>query len=381
MSLPTTISTFAEIPSSTKNMRLSIQVHGNEMIDIDSKRLSVFYGTLESPAVIYASVIFETDQGCSANDVEVTYNACASFNAPVFSFYTAQAKSDDTFQKKRWLMDLDRPAMGKVAPGSYVKEVSATIDPLWPSSARTAIHANGHGWVKYVFEAKLIRQLLGMPNVLLVASQEVWVLNSTLPAPSTGNLMGLGNPSPLIVRDSWKKSTLPVSITLPSDALTMAQVVPITVKMGSLTGKFAGQTIVVMSAHFALRELVYGRANGHDDVQYDFSYDVITVPLNDGWLRTAGPWERTVNLTMPTTPQVAASAKTKWMDIMHSLVLVMKIKAESEKDRKAEQFELKADVQIVVPRHTPESNEDFLPTYSLASPGQESLRREMLPAY
>ncbi|KAF8925778.1 hypothetical protein EDD21DRAFT_448962 [Dissophora ornata] len=362
---PVNLRTITGTASSTKDMRLSIQVHGDEFINMDSRPMPVFYSTLECLAVIRATVTLETDEECAGNDVEIIYKACATYKAPVRTVYAVYIESDHVFQKKRWLMDLDRPKEGKVAQGKYTKSISATIDPLWPSSARTSSLFSGQGWIKYVFEAKFTKQTMGVHNQLLFDSQEVWVLNSTLPSPET-QLLAMDGQPPLVVRDTWKKSTLPIILTLPSEILTMAQVVPITVRMDPLTSKskYAGQAVVVLGAHFALREHVLGRANGSGGQKFEGSHDVITVPLKDGWPRTAGPWERTVSLTMPTTPQVAVSAKTKWMDITHSLVLVMKIKAESEKDIKAEQFELKANIQIVVPRRTHESGGDFLPAYT-----------------
>ena len=63
-------------------MRLSIQVHGDSLIEVASNPIPVFYSTLESPAVILATVTFETDQECAGNEVEITYKASATFKAP-----------------------------------------------------------------------------------------------------------------------------------------------------------------------------------------------------------------------------------------------------------------------------------------------------------
>ncbi|KAI8594688.1 hypothetical protein EDD21DRAFT_449196 [Dissophora ornata] len=360
--------------SSKKSMRLSIQVHGDSLIDMGTNPLPVFYSTLETPAEVLATVTFETDQECAGREVEITYRASATYKAPVQSQTVVFLESEQLFQKKRWLMDLDRPKEGRVAKGTYTKDISVTIDPLWPSSAKTHPHYNGEGWIKYIFEAKFTKTSMGSQTPVLTESQEIWIMNSTLPSPSSSLLLSSSSPPEaahpsFVVSDSWKKKTLPISVTLPSNSLTMAQVVPITVRMGSLTheSKYAGQEIVVMGAHFALRERVAGRANGFNDREFKGFHDVITVPLKDGWPKTAGPWERTVHLTMPTAPQVAASTKTRWMDITHSLVLVMKVKAESEKDMRATQYELEANIHIVVPRNTPESNGDVLPTYTLAN--------------
>lgn len=82
-------------------------------------------------------------------------------------------------------MDLNRPSVAKVAAGHYTKEVSATIDPLWPSFARAPAHAKGFGWVKYEFVVKSGKLRLNEFYTLLSTSQEVWVLGSEFDSFST----------------------------------------------------------------------------------------------------------------------------------------------------------------------------------------------------
>lgn len=235
-------------------------------------------------------------------------------------------------------MDLDRPSLGKIAAGQYTKEISATIDPLWPSSVRIPPHAKGFGRVKYEFIVKFGKLWLGQFSPSLSTSQEVWVLNSTLPPP----LPSIGATSPpLVVQTSWKKSTLPVSLTLPSETLTLGQIVPVKVQMSPFTNesKYAGQTIDVLKASFILREHVHGQLVAHSQ-EFDHSRDVISVPITQGWPCTTGPWERIVNLTLPTSPELSASTKTRCLNISYSLILVMKLKAGSQKDKKASDYEL-----------------------------------------
>ena len=143
---------------------------------------------------------------------------------------------------------------------------------------------------------------MGVHNQLLFDSQKVWVLNSTLPSLET-QLLSMYGQLPLAVRDTWKKPTLPMTLTLPSESLTMAQVIPVTVRMESLISKskYAGQSIVGMRAYFALRQDILGRANrsgGHCTTQGRMASD-------------SRSSERTVFMTMPTTPRVALSAETK----------------------------------------------------------------------
>ncbi|KAF9169371.1 hypothetical protein BGX21_010716 [Mortierella sp. AD011] len=367
------------VPSSTKDMRISIRVHNGAFIDVNGESIPVFYGTPECPPVISATVALETDHECVADELEILYSAVATYRAPVHPNFTPFVRSEHSFQKKRWIVDLNKPRKGRVAAGKYAKVVSATVDPLWPSSAQTVEHIQGHGWMKYEFIAKLSKFDMAKTTVLC-CSQEVWVLNSVL--------LHDDNPStlaqPITVQAAWKKSTLPVSLTLPSDTLSMAQVVPITVRMSPFSkGKHYGKKIVISGAYFALREKVDGRANGLSS-KFTSTRNVITLPIRDGWPETAGPWERTVSLTMPTSPGVSPDSKSRYMDITHSLALVMKVKAEGEKEFLVQESEIKVPVHIVVPRNVTENNGYLLRAYLLASidldPTQDNLSYD-LPQY
>ena len=68
--------------SSTKGMHLSIQIHGDEFINMDSRPMPAFYSTLECPAVFRATVTLETAEKCVGNDVEIIFNTCAPYKAP-----------------------------------------------------------------------------------------------------------------------------------------------------------------------------------------------------------------------------------------------------------------------------------------------------------
>ncbi|KAK3808748.1 MAG: hypothetical protein J3Q66DRAFT_406036 [Benniella sp.] len=356
MSRPLSMSAPAAVDASSKGMRVSIQFHGGSTIACGSDSIvPLFYSTLESPAVIRATATLEVDEECSGDEVEINYKASATYKAPVQTEFTMNIKGEDIYQRKRWTMDMNRPSTGKIAAGRYSKDVSATIDPLWPSSVKMAPHAKGFGWVKYVFTVNFNKLRLGALAPVLTASQEVWVLNSTLP---TSLLQGV---PPLIAQTSWKKSTIPVSLTLPSETLTMGQLVPVKVHMNPFTdkSKYRGQTIDVLKASFILREHILGNApNGQ---QFKYTRDVISVPITEGWPHSTGPWEKTVNLTMPTSPQVSPTTTTKCFKISYSILLVMKLKAGSQKEKKADDYELQ-----VVPRHEPERIGDGLPAYTVA---------------
>ncbi|KAI1317732.1 hypothetical protein EDD11_007906 [Mortierella claussenii] len=330
--------------SSQKDMRLSIQVHGSSFISINGKAVPVFYSTLETPVHIRATVTLETDKECAGHAVEILYKAGATYQAPVRQTFTVFTDSDHFFQRKRWTMEsLVHPEDGRVAAGKYTKEIGATIDPLWPSSGVTATHSEGHGWIRYSFEAVFWKRRFGAPIPILSDYIEVWVLNSALSSPSQGLL---------------------------ENDMSMGAIVPVTVKMGSFSGKFKDQAIVVTAAHFALIEKVDGRANGATQ-KYTYEKSVINVPIPvEGWPKSVGPWEKAISLTMPTTPELVANCKTRWMDVTHFIVLKMKIRAEDEKESKAEEYEIRAEVDIVVPRRAMEDADDVLPLYSPSHPTQ-----------
>ncbi|KAF9348632.1 hypothetical protein BGX26_012978 [Mortierella sp. AD094] len=359
------------IPSSAKGTRVSIRVHNDTSIIVDGKSFPVFYGTLECPAVISAIATLETDHECVGDEFEILYNAAATYKAPMEKSNLRFVKSEHSFQKKRWIVDLNKPKNGRVAAGKYAKAVSATVDPLWPSSTQTVDHfLQGRGWMRYELIAKFNKNDMATTTILC-CSQEVWVLNSVLPPNENPSTLT----QPITVQAVWKKSTLPVSLTLPSDALSMAQVVPITVKMSPFSkgSKYYGRKIVVLGAYFALKEKVNGRVKAFPDT-FTNTRNAITLPIRDGWPETAGPWERIVSLTMPTWSDVSTSLKSKYMDIIHSLVLVMKIKAEGEIEFLLKESEIQVPVHIVVPRRVSENNGDLLPVYSFARAGQQPVQ-------
>ncbi|KAI7821679.1 hypothetical protein BC939DRAFT_201309 [Gamsiella multidivaricata] len=240
-------------------------------------------------------------------------------------------------ERRRWNTDLKHPKEGRVAAGKYSRLVGSTIDPLWPSSARTTQHNEGYGWVKYSFEATFSKYTMGALAPILTDTQEVWVLNSAL-LPDTQ----LRIERPFVNQNTWdgmKSKSSPLKLTLPSSTLMMGQVVPVTVRMSELKfkSKYVGQLPVVLAAYFALKQNVVGRATAHSII-WKYSEDVMTLPMKDGWPRSTDGWERTVHLTMPTSPDVAADTKSKFMDISHSLKLVMKIKAERQNDLQAKEY-------------------------------------------
>ncbi|KAF9144418.1 hypothetical protein BGX30_012876 [Mortierella sp. GBA39] len=365
-SKPLSMKNMARVPSSTKDKRISLEVHSDNYIIVDNRPMPVFFSNLEVPAVIRATVTFENDQDCQGQDVEINYNAAVVYEVTMMTSFQAKSKLQHNLQRKRWTMsDLVRPTPGTIAAGRYTKTVTATIDPLWPSSGVTSASVKGMGWVRYTFEASLVKMSMGaLSPILVTMPYEVWVVNSILPseAGAPSNV-----PKPLTAYVPGKKPDLPVSLTIPNQTLQFHEQVPLTVRVEPFRkgSKRFGQNIVVLSAGFSVREKVQGWSRVSTGVDVNHSTDVTQIAIRDGWPHnTVGGWTRTVSITLPTAPEINASMTTKVMDISHSVLFTMKYKAENDSDMKAQDITVEVPFQLVVPRRSIQAQDDFLPTYS-----------------
>ncbi|KAK3810519.1 MAG: hypothetical protein JOS17DRAFT_764140 [Linnemannia elongata] len=370
MSMTKTLSmkNIARVPSSTKDKRISIEVHSDNYITVDNRPIPVFFSNLEVPAVIQATVTFDNDQDCQGQDVEINYKATIVYEVTMMTAFQSKSKIHHNLQRKRWTMnDLVRPTPGTIAAGRYTKTVTATIDPLWPSSGVTSASIKGMGWVRYTFEASLVKVSLGaLSPVVATLPYEVWVVNSILPS-ETGVPSNI--PKPLTAHAPGKKPDLPVSLTIPNQTLQFLGQVPLTVRVEPFRKgcKKFGQNIVVLSAGFSVREKVQGWSRVSAGVDVEFSTDVTQIAIREGWPQnTLGGWTRTVSITLPTAPEINASMTSKVMDISHSVLFTMKYKAEKDSDMKAQEVTVEVPFQLVVPRRNIQAQEDFLPTYSAA---------------
>ncbi|KAF9100302.1 hypothetical protein BGX29_006734 [Mortierella sp. GBA35] len=115
-------------------------------------------------------------------------------------------------------------------------------------------------------------------------------------------------------------------------------------------------------AGFSIREKIVGWTKSLTSVDTEDARDVVQIAIREGWPTNLGGWDRTVSITLPTTPEINASMKTKVMDITHSVLFTMKYKAEIENDRRAQEVTIEVPFQLVEPRRNLE--DDFLPTYS-----------------
>ncbi|KAF9093367.1 hypothetical protein BGX23_003383 [Mortierella sp. AD031] len=366
--------TLTRAPSSTKDRRISIEIHADNYITIENRPMPVFFSNLESPATIRATVTFENDQDCQGQDVEINYNAFAIYECTLMTAFRAKVKIPHHIQKKRWTMqDLIRLSSGMIGAGKYTRTVTATIDPLWPSSGITGASAQGMGWIRYTFDAQFVKMSMGAASPILMAPPvEVWVVNSFLPS-EAGLLPHQQHiPKPLTAHAAGKKIDVSVSLTIPNDTLQFLQQVPLSVRVEPFRKgcKRFGQNIVVLSAGFSIREKVVGWVKSAVSVNTEQFRDVTQIAIREGWPTNQGGWERTVSVTLPTLPEINASMKTKAMNISHSVLFTMKYKAEDDRDLKAQE------VIVEVPRRNLETQDDFLPTYNTAD-AQAFLRSQI----
>ncbi|KAF9585374.1 hypothetical protein BGW38_002661 [Lunasporangiospora selenospora] len=149
--------------SSNKNKKrqrqksLTIHVHSNQTIRTGHKELPLFYGNPETPAIIKATVVFETPSDCAGDEIEITFTAVAESTMTVsneaFTGETTRLSTDEVFKKHRWVLPIDGyRRLGTIPKGRYHREVETVIDPLWPSSSE-----HSRGGMRYMFQARLVK--------------------------------------------------------------------------------------------------------------------------------------------------------------------------------------------------------------------------------
>ncbi|KAF9928254.1 hypothetical protein FBU30_002521 [Linnemannia zychae] len=357
-SKPLSMKNITRLPSATKERRLTVEILSESFISINNRPIPAFFGSLERPAIVCAKVTFENDEDCQGQHVEINYKACAVFEVATMTSFNAKVKFPHNYQRKRWTMQgLNRPSPGVIGAGKYSQIVTATIDPLWPSSSLTSASMNGMGWVRYSFEAQFVRvaHMGSLAPILTTIPQEAWVFNSILPSEPIPSI-------PKTVKLTGKNPDLPVSFTIPNQTLQFHEQVPLTVHVETFRRgcKKESQNIVVLTAGFTIKERVVGYTQGASFMATEQTRDVIHIAIREGWPQgTKGDWVRTVRVTLPSAPDINASMTSKSLDISHAIVFSMKVKAENEADHKAKE------ISVEVPRHNIEHhNDEFLPIYN-----------------
>ncbi|KAG0338323.1 hypothetical protein BG000_004233 [Podila horticola] len=320
----------------------------------------VIYATPEAPTQITASITFECDLDCMGDTFDLTFKAAAGVkvndmitndiadNQGNFDHRTGSIY-EEVLQKKRWELPLPRlEGQPRVIPkGVYTNKVRVVLNPLLPSSSR-----HRHDWVEYQFCAQLTKvdRFSRSSSYTVQKIQQIWVLNSaTFAVPLY---------QPLTVSGQGFKSSLPVSLSLPSHIAILGQTLPLTIN--AVVSKHAGKELVVVSAAFKLVETRQIKVKDSGDVS-PIVEDIVSVPLVHTWPVSAERWSRTVNVVLPSSPELTPSTESKVLQISHVLSVKLKVKAQGEKDRNAEEIKLQTDIKVGVP---PPSGVFKLPQYN-----------------
>ncbi|KAF9950157.1 hypothetical protein BGZ70_001484 [Mortierella alpina] len=328
------------IPIGPKDRKLLIHVDtGNSTIG--PRELPLVYGHQDAITMLHATVSFESSHDCKAKAIEIMFKAAV--RTGFFSKDEASRKheGEQVFYSKQWTLDVERPKPGWISKGSYARQCSVVLDPSLPSSSESP-----YGSMKYVFEARLKgAKGIGIARTDHVVTQEVWVLNSSLPS-----LEAMPPPldQPLKAEEQWANA-LRYSFSVPSNVLYQGQVVPITVQLDPfmISSAYEGEEAVVSSANFTLRETKTFRAMFVRDT-HTTQAKVLQIPVNAGWPQSVEGWARTIHITLPSSPALSTDLRSKYLDITHTLEVVVEFK--TSKMSKPEKLRALFDVQITAPR-------------------------------
>ncbi|KAG0045637.1 hypothetical protein BGZ83_009123 [Gryganskiella cystojenkinii] len=380
--------------SPAADKRLSMEFLAESYIKIkDDVSVPVYYGSLTTPAFIQATVLLEIDRECDGYELETTFKVSAGFNAPIVSAHSAHLVSKKVYLKKRWNKSLGQD--GKVSSGLYREPVTATIDPLWPSSYHYFPGGHKTAWVRYTFDIRFLKRTVTGPTPVLEQTFEAWVLNSiatdSMP-PSTTPPVPTPMPTPPEKRGFWsllksstnassnstspfyqqvmtKKTGLGVSLSIPAaEGIEIGQVVPVTITVHPFnqSSKFYGQLPILTELVFKLKEDIHGRNETEPHKEFDRHQDLFTIGLpTEDWIKKtemaeAGIFEKVTHLSLPMHPQMTASAKTPWFDVEYILSLSVKVRAEGQNEREAETLQIQLPINVVAPRLVV----DELPAYA-----------------
>lgn len=296
-------------------------------------------------------------------------------------------------------MPIRKTGAKTIAAGIYRHQVFTTIDHSWPSSCTT----QPEGFVQYMFQAQIMATTHAAP--LLSTTQEFLVINhqETMQptAPSTSLYSWGRNHSSVVPHSTLvvsPKKSLPVQVSIPSETLMFGQGVPITIHAYPFEedSSFAGQEAVIMEARFRVQEVRHARSSNHtikDRLVKDIVELRVPGTLMGSWPQGRNGWKRTVTVKMPystlepnppSIPSVTskrsslsstlsaistsstgssiisnasrseksktsqksqsflrASLRSKYYDVTHQLLIGLKIRTSGEKDKQAEDVEIR----------------------------------------
>ncbi|KAG0293521.1 hypothetical protein BGZ98_002144 [Dissophora globulifera] len=346
----------------------NLTIHVDTGNTLGAKGLPLVYGHPDAHQILHATVAFESSLDLKAGAIEITFKAFAKTLYFAQDDSSRRHTSEQVFYSKQWDMDVDRPKPGWIGKGNYVRQCSVLLDPTLPSSSESTF-----GWMRYVFEARLKgAKGFGIARSDWIVTQEVWVLNSTLPFPSE---IPLDNP--LTSEDLWK-DTLPYLVSIPADMFGFGQVMPVTIQLAPFLpgSSHEGEEAVVTSASFTLRETKTFRAQFVRDT-HETSEKLLNVTVNTGWPQSVEGWQRTIYLSLPSSPDMSTSMQTKYLDVVHSLVIVVEFK--TSKMARPDKLRAQFDIGITAPLHS-STPSTLPPQYGDPTPVESLLLIDAPPA-
>ncbi|KAI1311323.1 hypothetical protein EDD11_003468 [Mortierella claussenii] len=318
----------------------SLSVHIDTGAATGPKGMLLVYGHPETFTPLQATVSFETSHDFKAKGVEIIFKAAAGtlFYGKPPEEVTLKLEGEQVFYSKQWDLDMEYSKPGWIAKGSYSRVVSVALDPSYPSST---YHFNG--WMKYEFEARLKdAKGFGFTRADIVVTKDIWILNSCIP------FMGLVE-QPVVTAIAWK-DILQFSVTIPGETLQLDQLLPVTIRVQPLAHGtvFEGRDLLVNSVNFYLQESRTIRALYTKNV-LQMTERPVSLTVNTGWPQnlTNEGWERTVFLSIPSSPVLSCSMLTRFLDITHTLVSVMELGTNKVR---TERIQTSLEVRITSPR-------------------------------
>ncbi|KAG0202646.1 hypothetical protein BGX28_004906 [Mortierella sp. GBA30] len=165
----------------------------------------------------------------------------------------------------------------------------------------------------------------------------------------------------------------------------MGQIVPMTVRLAPfLAGSaFEGESAEVIGLTFTFRETKTFRAMFVRDI-HETQEKLLSIPVNTDWPKSVDGWQRTISVSLPSSPAMSTDMHTKYLDITHSIEIVLEFR--TGKMSKPEKLRGLLDIQITAPRFS--SAEP--PLYGAAVPVESVLllesprlmdMQETLPGY
>ncbi|KAF9357765.1 hypothetical protein BGX26_003116 [Mortierella sp. AD094] len=323
----------------------NLTIHIDTGNTIGPKGLPLVYGNPDALTLLQSTVIFESSQDCKAKAVEISFKAVVKTVYFAKDEVSRKYEGEQVFYSKNWELEVERPKSGWISKGNYARQCSVLLDPSLPSSS-----FSHYGTMKYIFEARLKgAKGFGITRSDWIVSQEVWVLNSTLPFSSNIHM-----DSPIIVQDQWK-DVLPYSLSVPTDIVHFGQVIPVTIQLGRFKPGSAqeGEEVIVNNAIFKLRESKTFRAMFVKD-NHETSERLMNIAVNTGWPQNVDGWQRTINVSLPMAPEMSADMQTKYLDVVHELVVVIEFR--TSKMSKPEKLQAQFGIMVTAPRFMPSTS-------------------------